>query len=96
MRAPCLQHILFSVLAVVLTIYASVAEAQANRTVDDFSPLITYTPASNVTHTNTTGFDVTKLYNGTISIMNATTNTAVNMTLKFTGWWLPHPLVSFY
>ncbi|KAJ7339915.1 hypothetical protein DFH08DRAFT_248034 [Mycena albidolilacea] len=85
MRAPCLQHVLFSVLAVVLTIYASVAEAQANRTVDDFSPLITYTPASNVTHTNTTGFDVTKLYNGTISIMNATTNTAVNMTLKFTG-----------
>ncbi|KAJ6450971.1 hypothetical protein C8R47DRAFT_1329792 [Mycena vitilis] len=55
----------------------------ANRTVDDFSSLITYTPASNVTHLDTTGFDVTKLYNGTIAVMNSTDT--VNMTLKFTG-----------
>ncbi|KAJ6566635.1 hypothetical protein B0H19DRAFT_1374120 [Mycena capillaripes] len=74
---------LFSALWVVLTTYTCLAAAQANRTVDDFSPLITYTPASDVTHFNTTGFDVSKLYNGTIGIMNATD--VVNMTLKFTG-----------
>jgi hypothetical protein len=70
-------------MAVVLGAYALLATGQANRTVDDFSPLITYTPATNVTHLDTTGFDVSKLYNGTIGIMNATDS--MNMTLKFTG-----------
>jgi hypothetical protein len=70
-------------MAVVLGTYALLAAGQANRTVDDFSPLITYTPATNVTHLDTTGFDVSKLYNGTIGIMNATDS--MNMTLKFTG-----------
>ncbi|KAF7354210.1 hypothetical protein MVEN_01108700 [Mycena venus] len=82
MRSPRVLHVLFPVLAAVL-VYTPFARAQANRTVDDFSPLITYTPASNVTHLDTTGFDVTKLYNGTIGIMNATQT--VNMTMKFTG-----------
>ncbi|KAJ7478301.1 hypothetical protein FB451DRAFT_183197 [Mycena latifolia] len=61
------------------------AAGQANRTVDDFSPLIAYSPADAVTHLNTTGFEVPKLYNGTIAIMNTTTVDQVNMTLKFTG-----------
>ncbi|KAF8147916.1 hypothetical protein K438DRAFT_456739 [Mycena galopus ATCC 62051] len=71
-------------LLLVLSLYASTSHAQANRTVDDFSPEITYSPAANVTHTDTTGFDMTKLYNGTIGLMNGTDN-AVNMTLSFTG-----------
>ncbi|KAJ7081186.1 hypothetical protein B0H15DRAFT_803785 [Mycena belliarum] len=58
---------------------------QANRTVDDFSPLISYSPASAVTHLDTTGFEVPKLYNGTVAVMNASTVAQVNMTLKFTG-----------
>ncbi|KAJ6501346.1 hypothetical protein DFH09DRAFT_1202694 [Mycena vulgaris] len=87
MRSPRALHTLFPVLAALITVYTSLAKAQANRTVDDFSPLITYSPASNVTHLNTTGFDVTKLYNGTIGVMNVfdgfTEN--VNMTMQFTG-----------
>ncbi|KAJ7203113.1 hypothetical protein GGX14DRAFT_462074 [Mycena pura] len=75
----------------ILTLAASIAlwpplvVGQANRTVDDFSPQITYTPASAVTHGNLTGFDISKLYNGTISIINATELDSVNMTMKFTG-----------
>ncbi|KAJ6548417.1 hypothetical protein B0H19DRAFT_1265254 [Mycena capillaripes] len=87
MRSPRVFYTLFSVLPAVLTVYTSLAKAQANRTVDDFSPLITYTPASNVTHLNTTGFDVTKLYNGTIGVMNVFDGftETVNMTMQFTG-----------
>ncbi|KAJ7770006.1 hypothetical protein B0H16DRAFT_1517018 [Mycena metata] len=72
---------------VVLTVYTTLTAGQANRTLDDFSPQIVYTPAAAVTHLNTTGFDVTKLYNGTIGIMNASASTSdtVNMTMQFTG-----------
>lgn len=84
--------------AALLLLAASIAPwpplvaGQANRTVDDFSPQIVYTPASAVTHGNLTGFDISKLYNGTISIMNATELDSVNMTMKFTG--TPRPPVS--
>ncbi|KAJ6492149.1 hypothetical protein C8R45DRAFT_990494, partial [Mycena sanguinolenta] len=84
MRAASrILHVLFS--ALVLFAFTPTSEAQANRTVDDFSPQITYTPAADVTH-DTTGFDVTKLYNGTIAVMTPTdTDPVVNMTLQFTG-----------
>ncbi|KAJ7624094.1 hypothetical protein DFH06DRAFT_756758 [Mycena polygramma] len=78
MPRPWILYAFLSTLALL-----PLAAGQANRTVDDFSSLITYTPASNVTHLDTTGFDVTKLYNGTIAVMNSTDT--VNMTLKFTG-----------
>ncbi|KAJ7264538.1 hypothetical protein B0H12DRAFT_231051 [Mycena haematopus] len=80
MRAA--PHVLFPAL-VLAALYTLTVEAQANRTVDDFAPLITYTPAADVTHLDTTGFDVTKLYNGTIGIMNSTDT--MNMTMQFTG-----------
>ncbi|KAJ7131927.1 hypothetical protein C8R46DRAFT_1327015 [Mycena filopes] len=66
--------------------YPTLTAGQANRTLDDFSPQITYTPASAVTHLDTTGFDPTKLYNGTIGVMNGSSSTeGVNMTMHFTG-----------
>ncbi|KAF7358776.1 hypothetical protein MSAN_01216800 [Mycena sanguinolenta] len=81
--APRIPHVLFS--ALVLFAFTPAAEAQANRTVDDFSPQITYNPAADVTH-DTTGFNVTKLYNGTIAVMTPTdTDPVVNMTIQFTG-----------
>ncbi|KAJ7501237.1 hypothetical protein B0H11DRAFT_1908544 [Mycena galericulata] len=67
-----------------IAVYTPLAAGQANRTVDDFSPLITYSPAADVTHLDTTGFDLTQLYNGTIANMNASVD-IVNMTLQFTG-----------
>ncbi|KAJ7036711.1 hypothetical protein C8F04DRAFT_1393994 [Mycena alexandri] len=76
---------LFWVLFLVLTVYSPLAAGQANRTLDDFSSQIVYTPAADVTHLVTTGFDVTKLYNGTIGIMNASSTETVNMTMQFTG-----------
>ena len=72
---------------VVLALAASIAlwtpstVGQENRTVDDFSPQMTYTPGSAVAHGNLTGFDISKLYNGTVSIMNATVLDSVNMTM---------------
>ncbi|KAJ7723751.1 hypothetical protein DFH07DRAFT_1005165 [Mycena maculata] len=87
-RRARMPHSIFAVLvslsSLLLLLYTPASRAQANRTVDDFSPEITYSPAADVTHTNTTGFDITKLYNGTIGLMNASDN-AVNMTLSFTG-----------
>ncbi|KAJ7051476.1 hypothetical protein C8F01DRAFT_1376806 [Mycena amicta] len=59
--------------------------AQANRTVDDFSPLLSYTPESAIIRGDLTGFDISKLYNGTVTIMNATVADSVNMSFKFTG-----------
>ncbi|KAJ7254599.1 hypothetical protein C8J57DRAFT_615680 [Mycena rebaudengoi] len=61
------------------------AAAQANRTVDDDSPLIQYSPASAVTHSILTGFEQNKLYNGTVALMNSSSSDTVNMTLRFTG-----------
>ncbi|KAJ7183510.1 hypothetical protein C8R46DRAFT_1344321 [Mycena filopes] len=76
-----------TLLVLVLIIeYPTLTAGQANRTLDDFSPQITYTPASAVTHLDTTGFDRTKLYNGTIGVMNSSSTTeGVNMTMHFTG-----------
>ncbi|KAJ7098955.1 hypothetical protein C8R44DRAFT_888792 [Mycena epipterygia] len=84
--APCVSVQLQAVLIILtlLLINAPLAYAQANRTVDDFSPLVSYSPASAVTHLNTTGFDVSQLYNGTVGLMNAT-QVSINMTMKFTG-----------
>jgi hypothetical protein len=65
------------------------AAAQANRTVDDDSPLIQYSPASTVTHSVLTGFEQNKLYNGTVALMNSSTSDTVNMTLRFTGEIVP-------
>ncbi|KAK7036220.1 hypothetical protein R3P38DRAFT_2911038 [Favolaschia claudopus] len=82
-----LRHTLYHIYAIALVLLSlcpTFTTAQANRTIDDFSPQIIYSPASGVTHTNLTGFDITKLYNGTIGVMNGTA-AAVNMTLKFTG-----------
>lgn len=84
--APCVSVQLQAVLIILtlLVLNAPLTAAQANRTVDDFSPLVTYSPASAVEHLDTTGFDVAQLYNGTVALINAT-DVAINMTMKFTG-----------
>ncbi|KAJ7203121.1 hypothetical protein GGX14DRAFT_544364 [Mycena pura] len=71
--------------AACIALWPPLVVGQANRTVDDSSPQITYAPASAVTHGNLTGFDISKLYNGTISIMDATEIPSVNMTMNFIG-----------
>ncbi|KAJ7098954.1 hypothetical protein C8R44DRAFT_947653 [Mycena epipterygia] len=68
----------------ILLLNAPLVAAQANRTVDDFSPLLTYSPASAVTHLDTTGFAVGQLYNGTVAFMNGG-QVSINMTMNFTG-----------
>jgi hypothetical protein len=83
---------LFALLCAAITTHAPLAAGQANRTVDDFSPLITYSPADALTHTDITGFNISKLYNGTVGIMNTTVVNQINMTLKFTGASLGHRL----
>jgi hypothetical protein len=65
--------------------YAPLVAGQANRTVDDFSPLISYSPADAVTHLDTTGFDAAKLNNRTIAVLNSTVSASLNVTMKFTG-----------
>ncbi|KAF7305583.1 hypothetical protein HMN09_00811500 [Mycena chlorophos] len=62
-----------------------VVRAQANRTVDDWAPQMVYTPTSAVVHGDLSGFDISKLYNGTVTILNATVLSSVNMSLTFTG-----------
>ncbi|CAK5282703.1 unnamed protein product [Mycena citricolor] len=86
--------LLYLLIALALPLISTVS-AQANRTIDDFAPSgITYTPASAVTHGNLTGLDITKLYNGTVSMMNGSMNAdgsgTVNMTVRFTGtaFWI--------
>ncbi|KAJ7876217.1 hypothetical protein B0H13DRAFT_2668734 [Mycena leptocephala] len=80
--------------------YAPLVAGQANRTVDDFSPLISYSPADAVTHLDTTGFDAAKLNNRTIAVLNSTVSASLNVTMKFTGTalWLflaePAPTVA--
>ncbi|KAJ7203107.1 hypothetical protein GGX14DRAFT_699042 [Mycena pura] len=72
--------------AAVVSLCLPLVAAQANRTVDDFSPLVTYTPASAVTHGNFTGFDQSKLYNGTVSVMDGDNLPhGVSMSMNFTG-----------
>ncbi|KAF7362981.1 hypothetical protein MVEN_00649700 [Mycena venus] len=65
--------------------YAPLVAGQANRTIDDFSPLISYSPADAVTHLDTTGFDPAKLNNRTIAVLNSTVSASLNMTMEFTG-----------
>ncbi|KAJ6584189.1 hypothetical protein B0H10DRAFT_872849 [Mycena sp. CBHHK59/15] len=65
--------------------YAPLVAGQANHTVDDFSPLISYSPADAVTHLDTTGFDAVKLNNRTIAVLNSTVSASLSMTMKFTG-----------
>nr|GAT55896.1 predicted protein [Mycena chlorophos] len=62
-----------------------VVRAQANRTVDDWAPQMVYTPTSAVIHGDLNGFNISKLYNGTVTILNATVLGSVNMSLTFTG-----------
>ncbi|KAJ7161779.1 hypothetical protein C8R43DRAFT_1174491, partial [Mycena crocata] len=98
MRGLYTSHTCLSALFSVIW-FSSQAAGQANRTVDDFSPLLTYAPAEAVTHLNTTGFEVPKLYNGTIAVMNGS-DSSVNVTMKFTGsaaWlFLAKPLLGGY
>ncbi|KAJ7246469.1 hypothetical protein C8J57DRAFT_1476112 [Mycena rebaudengoi] len=70
-----------------ICVYASLVAGQANRTVDDFSPLLSYSPVDAVTHLDTTDFDVTRLNNRTVAVMNSgsTASASLSMTLKFTG-----------
>ncbi|KAJ7057314.1 hypothetical protein C8F01DRAFT_1372021 [Mycena amicta] len=81
---PTPLHLLFVLVLSLLPLLTLVA-AQANRTVDDFSPLLSYTPESAIIRGDLTGFDISKLYNGTVTIMNATVADSVNMSFKFTG-----------
>ncbi|KAF7291358.1 hypothetical protein MIND_01280300 [Mycena indigotica] len=65
------------------------AHAQANRTLDDFSPALVYTPATPpaLVRGALAGFNVSELYNGTVAVLNATAapGHSVNMSVKFTG-----------
>ncbi|KAJ6549743.1 hypothetical protein B0H19DRAFT_1264655 [Mycena capillaripes] len=65
--------------------YAPLVAGQANRTVDDFSPLISYSPVDAVPHLDTTGFDAAKLNNRTIAVLNSTLSASLSVTMKFTG-----------
>ncbi|KAF7312970.1 hypothetical protein MKEN_00981600 [Mycena kentingensis (nom. inval.)] len=79
--------LLLPLLLLGLTHTPLLARAQANRTIDDWAPEISYDPdtAASIVRQNLTGFQVSKLYNGTVTIMNATELSSVNMTMRFTG-----------
>ncbi|KAJ7315692.1 hypothetical protein DFH08DRAFT_820264 [Mycena albidolilacea] len=68
-----------------ISTYAPLVAGQANRTVDDFSSLVSYSAVEAVTHLDSTGFDVTRLNNRTVAVMNSTVSASISMTMNFTG-----------
>jgi hypothetical protein len=65
-----------------LFVFRIVSSTQVNHTIDDASPLVTYRA---VIDRNLTGFDPSKLNDGTVTFIAATPHDSSTISMNFTG-----------